>query len=237
MSILLSKISKEKKTCYLAGDFNMNLLQWENNSDIEHYFDVITGYNFTPLITSPTRITSKTKTLIDNILFNEYTSNIVSGNLTVGISDHMPQFALIPDFSKNKKSSIISTKQFIRKYNKIDTSIFSQDLDRINWGTSKEDANQYGNNFFHIFKRMLDIYAPLKEVRHSKKADKKYAKPWITKEILKLIKIKDKTYKDLVKEKDATKKEEFSIKYRQQKNQITKLIRTSKKRSIFFKRY
>ena len=80
ISISLSKISKERKTCYLAGDFNINLLQLENNTDIENYFDTITDLNFTPLITSPTRITSNTKTLIDNVLYNGFSSNIVSGN-------------------------------------------------------------------------------------------------------------------------------------------------------------
>ena len=104
MSTLLSKLSKEKKTCYLAGDFNMNLLHLEKKTEIEHYFDVITDAKFTPLITSPTRITTDTKTLIDNIFFNDFSSNIISGNLTVGISDHMPQFALVPrDFSKSLK--------------------------------------------------------------------------------------------------------------------------------------
>ena len=93
MSTLLSKLSKEKKTCYLAGDFNMNLLHLEKKTEIEHYYDVITDAKFTPLITSPTRITTDTKTLIDNIFFNDFSSNIISGNLTVCISDHMPQFA------------------------------------------------------------------------------------------------------------------------------------------------
>ena len=82
MSPLLRKLSREKKPCYLAGDFNMNLLQVENNSDIEHYFDTITENNFTPLITASTRIAGNSKTLIDNILFNEFSSNIASGNLT-----------------------------------------------------------------------------------------------------------------------------------------------------------
>jgi UDP-N-acetylmuramyl tripeptide synthase len=57
ISTQLPKISNEKKHCYLIGDFNMNLLQLESNSDIEHYFDVMTNQNFTPLITTPTRIT------------------------------------------------------------------------------------------------------------------------------------------------------------------------------------
>ena len=110
MSTHLHKLSKEKKSCYLTGDFNMNLLQLENNSDIENYFDELTNHNFTPLITTPTRITTKTKSLIDNIFFNEFCSDIVSGNFTVGISDHMPQFALISNNTYKKSISNIIPK-------------------------------------------------------------------------------------------------------------------------------
>ena len=99
MSCLLSKLSNERKPCFLAGDFNINLLNLETNSETEKYFEEITNKNFMPLITSPTRITSKSKTLIDNILCNQFSKEVISGNLTVGISDHIPQFALI---SSNK---------------------------------------------------------------------------------------------------------------------------------------
>ena len=51
---LLSKLAKEKKPCFLAGDFNMNLLQVEDNPDVNQYFDILTENNFTPLITCPT---------------------------------------------------------------------------------------------------------------------------------------------------------------------------------------
>ena len=49
MSPLLSKITKEKKPCYLAEDLNMNVLQVESNADIENYFDELTDKHFTPL--------------------------------------------------------------------------------------------------------------------------------------------------------------------------------------------
>ena len=117
MSKLLTKVSEEKKTCYLAGDFNMNLLQLENNPEIENYFDIMTNQNFTPLTTYPTRITTNSKTLIDNIFSNEFSSNIISGNLTVGISDHMPQFTLIPtSITKLKSSNRSQEHRYIRKY-------------------------------------------------------------------------------------------------------------------------
>ena len=231
MSNLLSKLSKEKKPCYLAGDFNMNLLQLESKPEIEDYFDMITEKNFTPLITSPTRITNNTKTLIDNILFNEFSSNIISGNLTVGISDHMPQFALIPkNASKWSSSSATPSTKYARKYENINISLFNQDLDKVNWDTSGlENASLYGNNILHVFNQTLDIHAPITEIKISKKQNQQNAKPWITNEILKLIRNKDRTYKKFIKEENKTIKDELFCTYKGQKNEITKLIRKSKK--------
>jgi hypothetical protein len=61
-------LAKEKKTCFLAGDFNMNLLHLENDPEIEKYFDLLTNNKFMPLITCPTSIAKTSKTLIENQL-------------------------------------------------------------------------------------------------------------------------------------------------------------------------
>ena len=232
MSTHLHKLSKEKKSCYLTGDFNMNLLQLENNSDIENYFDELTNHNFTPLITTPTRITTKTKSLIDNIFFNEFCSDIISGNFTVGISDHMPQFALIPNNTYKKTiSNAIPKPKYARKYKTINVDALSQDLDKIDWSTANlQNAHLYGSNFLHVFNQALDIHAPMTEIKPSKRDAKRNAKPWITKDILKLIKTKDKIYKKFIKQKNTIIKEQIFKTYKQQKNEITKIIRISKKK-------
>ena len=49
---------------------------------------------FLPHIVQPTRITSHSNTLIDNIFFNYISQDIVSGNLTATISDHLSQFLI-----------------------------------------------------------------------------------------------------------------------------------------------
>ena len=56
-----------------------------------------------PLITLPTRITSQSKTLIDNIWTNLYEKEIIAGNITVGISDHILQLTLIPETNYKQK--------------------------------------------------------------------------------------------------------------------------------------
>ena len=52
---------------------------------------------FSPYITA-SRVTTKFKTLIDNIFSNMAVTNTISGNLTASISDHLPQVLVAPIF-------------------------------------------------------------------------------------------------------------------------------------------
>ena len=54
-----------------------------------------------PLILQPTRITRHSNVLIDNIFSNVVDPDVISGNLTATISDHLPQFAIIPNIFGN----------------------------------------------------------------------------------------------------------------------------------------
>ena len=84
---LLKLLDSEKKIAYLMGDFNMNLLQTESHEKIGDFYNIWTSHLFVPHITLPTRITSKSKTLIDNIFSNDPDfANGVSGNFTISIS-------------------------------------------------------------------------------------------------------------------------------------------------------
>ena len=52
------------------GDFNINLLNFEDCQTTEEFINTIVSYDFLPHILQPTRITDHTATLIDNIFFN-----------------------------------------------------------------------------------------------------------------------------------------------------------------------
>ena len=105
---------------------------------------------------------------------------------------------------------------------------FNNDLHKIDWDVKELNAHQYGNNFLNAFNQILDIHAPLTKVNYSKNQAKRNAKPWICNDILKLIKNKDKTYQKFIKEENISIKEQLFSRYKQQKNEITKLIRNSK---------
>ena len=71
MLLLLEKLSLEKKEIILMGDFNINLLHSDVDKETSNFMDNIYSNSFFPTINLPTRITASSKTLIDNIFYND----------------------------------------------------------------------------------------------------------------------------------------------------------------------
>ena len=66
--------NKENKEIYICGDFNTNLLKYDEDSVVQEFYDLMTSQSFIPQITLPTWITDSSMTLIDNnILYTLYT--------------------------------------------------------------------------------------------------------------------------------------------------------------------
>ena len=98
---LLENIFKEQKSIFLLGDFNFNLFNYNEHNQTNEFLDSLASISFIPLILQPTRITSHSNTLIGNIFSNVIDPDIISGNLTAIISDHLPQFAIVPNIFGN----------------------------------------------------------------------------------------------------------------------------------------
>ena len=98
---LLANISKEQKSVFLLGDFNVNLLNYNEHGQTNEFLDSLASNSFIPLILQPTKITSHFNTLTDNIFSNVIDTDIICGNLTATISDHLPQFSIIPNMFGN----------------------------------------------------------------------------------------------------------------------------------------
>ena len=91
----LEYISKEQKSVFLLGDFIVNPLNYNEHDQTIEFLDSVASNSFMTLILQPTRITSHSNTLIDNIFSNVIGPDIISGNLTATISEHLPQFSII----------------------------------------------------------------------------------------------------------------------------------------------
>ena len=64
---LLNNVTKQSKQLYLVSDFNIDLLKSENHVPTDEFVSSLYSHLLLPLIYWPTRITSDSLTLIDNI--------------------------------------------------------------------------------------------------------------------------------------------------------------------------
>ena len=78
----MDKLSREKKDSVIMGNFNINLLYYNNNKDTTTFLDRIFSNSFLPFITMPTRVANTSETLIDNIFYKKPLNNDMTGNLT-----------------------------------------------------------------------------------------------------------------------------------------------------------
>ena len=91
---LLHKLSSENKSVILLGDFNVDLMKYDNHHSTNEFLDSLSSHLFLPHITQPTRIRDSSKTLIDNIFSITLIENTISGNLTATTSDHLSDQSL-----------------------------------------------------------------------------------------------------------------------------------------------
>ena len=95
LSQIFETVSKEQNQVFLLGDFNVNLLNYNNQQTTNDFLDSLASNSFIPFILHPTRINSHSKTLIDNTFSNFISTEIISSNIT----DHLTQFSqFVPNF-------------------------------------------------------------------------------------------------------------------------------------------
>ena len=95
--------------------------------------------SFYPLISRPTRITTTSATLIDNIFVNKLEENYKSALLFTDLSDHLPIFQLTSNVAKRN----ISRKG--RKYRQINDKTLNELCQRL----ENEDWNDICKKLTH----------------------------------------------------------------------------------------
>ena len=216
---LLQKINSENKQCILMGDFNIDLLKCESHEDSNAFLNNLSSSFFTPYVLQPTRLASKT--LIDNIFFNSLEYQSYSGNILIEIADHLIQFLILEGFVKER--TIPKINLFKRDFSNFNDDEFKKAVNELNWVNivklDLKDPNISLNNFYKNLTFLLDEFAPYKKV--SKKEYRLNFKPWITTEILNLMKQRDKLLKRFSQEDDPIKKSTCHTTYKQLRNLVT----------------
>ena len=219
---VFDRIAKENELCYLMGDFNVNLMIYQTNILTGELLDSMHSHLLSPLINRPTRITSHTATLIDNIITNNIDADSVNGLLLTDISDHLPIFSIWfetdnSDFNHDKSVYFYRDKSESR-VNKFKDKIAKYDWTEIN---SQNDPTQAYTKFIDEFSRTFNECLPLKK----KTRKNRIRKPWISNGILKSIKIKNRLYKQFIRHPEPSKEKA----YKNYRNKLVRLIRSAKK--------
>ena len=110
-----------------------------------------------PYIIQPSRHTSHSRTLIDNIFSNVISKDIICGNITATISDHLPQFLVSPNTFANPPSN--KSNVFERDWSKFDQENFILDYFDIDWSNllnlNEENVSLSTNNFLSAMNSLL----------------------------------------------------------------------------------
>lgn len=128
-------------------------------------------------ITKPSRITSHSATIIDNIFTNTLESNIVSGLLVNDITDHLPVFAIL-DCDPKIKQEI--TTNYVRVRTEDTMNAFRAVLSSHDGKMSLRQLMLMG----HFIETFLMIYNKNCRVRQNKTKNMYMSKPWLTKGLI-----------------------------------------------------
>ena len=223
----LNHITKSKKKCIFAGDFNVDLIKYGENKIVEDFYDELSSHGFRPLILQPTRVASASLSLIDNIFTNDIISPSSGGNLTTSISDHFSQFSQIDIFDN---IHIKNKDKYGRNWRIFNNNEFKEELDQCSWDdvTSPNlNTNTSVNNFYYKIERLLDEMAPVKKM--TRKEIGLQERPWINHILLVGMFERNKLHKDFLEEKNLIFRNEKHKLYKAKRNLVTSQLRKAKK--------
>ena len=129
---ILSTDDTLKKEVIMAGNVNMNLLDYEQNKKVQKFFNTKFGHNMMSIINKQTHVTKNTATAIYHIFINFVTTTkFKTGIIKSDISDHFSIF-FVADYNihiKEAKESFL----FRRNLSDISMEKFKQKLCTVSW--------------------------------------------------------------------------------------------------------
>ena len=225
----MAKSSQEGKLCLISGDFNINLLNYNKHPLTEDFIITLGSFFLEPHILKPTRITSHSSTLIDNIFFNSIEYQTISGNLLHDLTDHLPNFLIIERsaFSRHKE------KKYKRDYSNYNEEAFINEFSSIDWydlfyGLS--DTTEMFDKFYTKVNNVINSHLPLKPL--TRKKSKFKTKPWITPGLKASNTNKNRLYRHYLKTRTCYSHTKFKC-YRNKLNHLLKLSKTNYYKEYF----
>ena len=147
------------------------------------------------------------------------------------MSNHHAQFLILGNQHnsfKNQKERRPAIPRLSRNRKNKDT--ISEQLENIDWevelGLEHNNLNLSLELLIIKVNRLINFWASLQKVSNKRK--KAFNKPWMTKDVLKSIAIKNRLHKKMCHSKDPFNKRELETKVKNYKKVLLKLTRNSK---------
>ena len=219
---LIFNLNKSNKPVFLMGDFNINYAEGSNSC----YKKSVLSLGYHQYVNTPTHynIRNNSSSIIDHFYSNQPKTSITVKVLTHDLTDHLPVLAWIkkPRLEKSKMKTVVR-----RNMKHFDSDSFITDLSHelglidLNKGN---EINQIYNSFINTLMKVIDRHAPC--VKLTRREIKLKHKPWVTKDVRKIIKQKNKFYRKSLK----TGNPEDIKTYKKLSNSVIKLKEQLKRR-------
>ena len=218
MNSIVNVVRRENKTCYLLGDYNIDILNYASHVHTAQFVDMMSSNGFLPLITRPSRVTATSATLIDNIFTNDIgdINHSVQELFITDISDHFPVFHIAKQMEIEEKDAYI----YKRLYGSQNKDNFCHAMSNISWDEiSRATDTQQAFDTFH--KHLVEMYNKhFPKIRVKKKYNNR--KPWLSEGLKNSIKQKNKLYLKFKKVSSALNDESYKC-YKRKLQQLMKV--------------
>lgn len=213
-------IDSKCKNILITGDFNENQINSTIDSKINQLCNI---FNLVQLIKDPTSKSENSNTLIDLLLTNNSDmivhSSVIEPFLEVNIRYHCPIISIL----KQDTYKYHSYKRKIWLYDKGNFADYRNKLSQVDWDAVIIPSDSLENSVHKFTAKILDVASECIPSRII--TIRKNELPWITNEIRKNMRIRDRFRK---KAKKLNSPYYFS-KFKFQRNKVVDLLRSAKR--------
>ena len=160
-------------------DHNIDLLKSSHHPQTHSFIEELSWLDILQTITRPSRITSHSATLIDNIYVSEQLHRqFESGILMSDISDHLPSLVMLKQTKLLNKEPLTFKSRCLDddKLKAVNHKLMGKDWIGLLTGTT---CNEKFNQFSDTVNAVLDKAVPMKTVKIL--AKQHYVEPWMMK--------------------------------------------------------
>ena len=188
---LLNNDLLRNKFIIFAGDINIDLLN-VNAQDTINYINLMFSFHLLPVIDKVTCYSNDDNifsgTNLDHILVNKFIP-YSSGVISLDITDHFPTFVQMRFNLNEGINAGFKQKITFRNFTESNLDMFIERISLMNWNsiTDEIDVNLAFENFIKL---IFDTYCEVFPLKTKYLTTNRLNKPWITKELLRLIKLK-----------------------------------------------